>query len=740
MKFSCCLFLFFSSFLFPQDEERKYAWPLTIDNGFSSGFQEFRSNHFHAGIDLRTFQQTGYPVLAVGDGAVIQIKVAKNDTGKALYLRLTDGRTAAYFHLDHYSDEIEKTVARIRQARGKKYFGDYLFPEPLKVKEGDIVAFSGETGAGFAHLHVEIRDERGLALNPFPLLRFPGRDFSPPVIAGVLVRTRGNSLINGRSGEFYLPLTGKRNGETIGEPLVIHGPFDASVNAYDIADSGKVVGPYAVEADLDGRSLFQIAFDRFQRDDNNQLGMVYDMDNSNPGNYFFNLFHQPGFVLERANVNQDQTFSFLAEGRHSLNILVRDQFQNTAKTAVSLIRLREPVMEAELVPHPKGELLVRFTQLDVSPDSRLVFDLVEAGYRVRNIGTLDARQAIEVKSVILRFPSAENPRFLDISAVHEGQLYFRKRFPFQAAVWEFPSDLVYSVYAHRNELVIRLPDFRLPASSIRLKVVQGDRSVDVAPREEKEGLGFCFQPLNRQSLLHLKFMLFDHGTQIAEIEKTIQVVSLRDSIPQTFQLGNFVAEFASRSVYESKVLVARQEALTEAAAGFPVVDVPVSLSPFEFPFLDTVWVGYRHTERVPRADQVGIFRYHRQTRLWYYIRTSIENGNGSFFKARIISPGVFALLRDIYPPEIYLDRLSSRYRKLLKVMVVRIRERGKGVDENSLRVELNGRSLECEYDPDWAHVKIDDLPGLLAGANRLRVDVSDLAGNRTVKFFYFRLK
>lgn len=740
MKYCCGLLLILSTLLIPQDEERKYAWPLTIDNGFSSGFQEFRANHFHAGIDLRTFQQTGYPVLAVDDGAVVQIKVIKNDTGKALYLRLANGRTAIYFHLERFSDEIEKTVARIRQAKGEKYFGDYIFPKPLTVKRGDIVAYSGETGAGFAHLHLEIRDERGYALNPFPLIRFPGRDLSPPVIAGVRVRTRGNSLINGRSGEFYLPLKGRRNGGTIEEPLIIHGPFDASVNAYDIADTGKVIGPHAVEADLDGHPLFQVVFDRFRRDDNNQLGMVYDMGDSNPGNYVLNLFRQPGFVLERANVNPDQAFASLSEGRHCLDILVRDHFQNTAKAAVPLIRLREPVMEAELVPQPKGQVLVRFTQLDVNPDSRLVFDLVEAGYHVRNIGTLDARQALEAKSVNLLLPSAKNARFLDISAVHEEQVYFRKRISFPDAVWEFPSDLVYSVYAHRNELVIRLPDFRLPASSIRLKVVQGDRSIDVAPREEREGLGFCFQPLNRESPLHLKFMLFDHGMQIAEIEKTIHVVALRDSIPQTFRLGNFVAEFASRSVYEPKVLVARQEALTEKAAGFPVVDPAVSLSPFEFPFLDTVWVGYRHSERIQRPDQLGIFRCNRQTHGWSYVRTSMEEGNGSFFKARIISPGIFALLRDIYPPEMYLDRLSSRYRKLLKVLIIRIRERGKGVNENSLRVELNGRPLACEYDPDWAHVKIDDFPGLLAGTNRLRVDVSDLAGNRTVKIFYFRLK
>ena len=46
-----------SALLAAQENEKKYIWPLAIYDGISSTFQEFRSNHFHAGIDLRTFQQ-----------------------------------------------------------------------------------------------------------------------------------------------------------------------------------------------------------------------------------------------------------------------------------------------------------------------------------------------------------------------------------------------------------------------------------------------------------------------------------------------------------------------------------------------------------------------------------------------------------------------------------------------------------------------------------------------------------
>ena len=84
----------------------KYRWPLNINNGFSSAFQEFRSNHFHAGIDLRTFQKKGFPVYAISDGYIYKMRMVKHGSGRGLYLKHTDGYTSIYFHLDRFNKKI----------------------------------------------------------------------------------------------------------------------------------------------------------------------------------------------------------------------------------------------------------------------------------------------------------------------------------------------------------------------------------------------------------------------------------------------------------------------------------------------------------------------------------------------------------------------------------------------------------------------------------------------------------
>jgi murein DD-endopeptidase MepM/ murein hydrolase activator NlpD len=73
-----------------------YAPPLAATPGLSSGFGEFRTAHFHAGLDYSTDQVEGKEVRAVEDGWVERVRASGVGYGRALYLRLADGHTAVY--------------------------------------------------------------------------------------------------------------------------------------------------------------------------------------------------------------------------------------------------------------------------------------------------------------------------------------------------------------------------------------------------------------------------------------------------------------------------------------------------------------------------------------------------------------------------------------------------------------------------------------------------------------------
>lgn len=167
---------------------QKYINPMDIPMVLSASFCELRPNHFHAGIDIST-PRTGIPVKSVADGYVSRIKVSPYGYGYGLYITHYDGHTTVYGHLSEYAPKID-SVIRSEQYKLQSFEVDY-FPDmsQLPVKEGEIVAFSGNTGGSMGpHLHFEVRDTKtDEALNPLAYLEHQVPDHSAPTIYGVKV-------------------------------------------------------------------------------------------------------------------------------------------------------------------------------------------------------------------------------------------------------------------------------------------------------------------------------------------------------------------------------------------------------------------------------------------------------------------------------------------------------------------------------------------------------------------------
>jgi len=184
---STLLFLSLSTLLaqekYPQDY---FESPLDIPLILSGTFGELRSNHFHAGIDIKTQRRQGLPVYAIADGTVTRIKISLWGYGKALYVAHPNGYTSVYAHLQKFSPEIEAYIKK--EQYKKQSYEIELFPKlgELSVTKKSIIAYTGNSGGSSGpHLHFEIRSSiTEKPTNPL-LYGYDVRDATDPAVIGL---------------------------------------------------------------------------------------------------------------------------------------------------------------------------------------------------------------------------------------------------------------------------------------------------------------------------------------------------------------------------------------------------------------------------------------------------------------------------------------------------------------------------------------------------------------------------
>ncbi len=144
----------------------RFIAPMDIPLELAGNFMEPRSDHFHSGLDLRTQGKEGIPVKAVADGWVSRIKISPYGYGKAIYIDHPDGHTSVYGHLQMLKGAIADAVLDHQYKQQDFSIDWYVDKGVLPVKQGEVIALSGNTGGSSGpHLHFELRrtgDQVGL--------------------------------------------------------------------------------------------------------------------------------------------------------------------------------------------------------------------------------------------------------------------------------------------------------------------------------------------------------------------------------------------------------------------------------------------------------------------------------------------------------------------------------------------------------------------------------------------------
>jgi len=278
----------------PEYPQHYFRDPLGIPMSLAANFGELRPNHFHMGLDIRTQHRENLPVYAAADGYIARVQIGPFGFGQAIYIRHPNGYTTVYGHLNRFIAALAAYVEQ-HQYRQQSWSVDLTIPPAqFPVKQGDQIAWSGNTGGSQGpHLHFEIRrtaDE--VNLNPL-LFGLPVEDRVPPKI-NRLAWYDGDRGIYDQSPHYLPVLPRLPYGRATVVPV---SRIRFAISASDAqSGSSNPNGIYGAVLYDNGRPVIGFQMDRISYDDTRNVNAHIDYRTRATGGPFLQqLFFLPGY-------------------------------------------------------------------------------------------------------------------------------------------------------------------------------------------------------------------------------------------------------------------------------------------------------------------------------------------------------------------------------------------------------------------------------------------------------------
>jgi hypothetical protein len=343
---------------YPQDYFRN---PLEIPIFLAGNFGECRPGHFHSGIDIKTLGAENQPVHAAADGYVSRIKMEKGGFGHGLYITHPDGYTTLYAHLNKFSPALQQYLEK-EQYEKKHWDVDIQFtPSQYPVKKGDLVAWSGNTGASTApHLHFEIRNtQTEHPLNP-ELFGLPIVDKIAPLPAEVAIynghiyESEPAVYTLAKQDGIYRPVKAASktlavNRDTVQAPQGIVG---IGVNVDDYMDgSDNTIAFYTARLLMDDSLQAEVVLDDIGYDETRYINAYADYKTKQLQHKWVQcLFRLPGNRLDHIfrHLNANKGWLDFSDGKvHEVKIILADDRGNTSTIQFYVKPASPPAMQPQ---------------------------------------------------------------------------------------------------------------------------------------------------------------------------------------------------------------------------------------------------------------------------------------------------------------------------------------------------------------------------------------------------------
>ena len=711
-------------------------WPLNEPRRLSSSFGEYREGHYHAGIDLRTFGRIGLACLAPDSCTAVRLRVSPVGYGKAVYVRLKDGRMAVYGHLNGFSRELDSLSYYWRLSHGRNSCDIELSPGVVRFAPGETVAFTGSTGSPFPHLHFEMRDSAGRPFNPLVSM-YEVPDACAPILSALeVVPLSWGSLVNGSPIAFTSRFRLAHDEHyTLVDTLRLDGLFGFGVKAYDKQMLGSYrMAPYSVELAIDGKTAYRMRNDRFDYAQVGDIPLEYeDRGGAAPGRYFL-LFRKPANTMpDREGTGIIASGAgragalVLSSGLHTGEIVLRDARGNEARGLFRFIVHRYPIVEVSQsgesgAPRieidssgPEGGSAVS-TALSASMDGGRSWRAVSTAHGSLTLaGTANDAPAILYRCVARDSEGARVERFF---------AFPRRRGGADSVLCDVAAEL----RAEGLYLKIRTASALASAPSVR-----GGRSGDslgVVQTGMRDFIAFASVDSLVCGVNIFSIRGTDYRGYPLERVRAFSIYTFGTGAPASFDAsGGLAIRLRASSVRGTAAVMVRHAGdggkhsseLTPLGAPF-VLDFPLEA------FARPLQCGF------DAGRAAGLFRWDGRAG-WQCVGVPARDGG----MVDVRRSGTYAVFADTTAPVVKRPGFTRRgpgsgFFKA-RLCYVPVHERGSGIDADATTAFLNGKRVVCEYDEYRGRLAIPVLRSFPRGPAKLRIEIMDLAGNRSAAEF-----
>jgi len=710
---------------------QNYLWPTNASPYMSSSFCEYRPGHYHSALDIKTWNREGYPIFAVADGKVYKIHVSPFGYGKVLYLKLRDGRWAVYAHLQRFSPELEQAIWR-KQLKQRRYSVTFK-PENWRVKKGQVLGYTGQTGIGVPHLHFEIRCDERHPINPLHYYQSI-KDHIPPRLKELaLIPQDEHSLVDGSFLPKIIRLKQIGKGQyEMSRPVPARGIVGLAVNGYDRADGVyNKFNFYSLEMHVDGQLRFHLQYDTLDFNLTRQVEIETDHPlHVDSGRVFHKLYIEPFNQLNFYRRSLGNGLLKIDRDTVRFTITAADFFHN------------QSVIKGVLVPRPEINMALKgmkqlhqalFLRLNLpNPLSGLFFSQPDQRNKWRPIRYYEILQRKFLgtrQEMLIRLPVSDSSASrLNISLELADGTKAHRFIALRAN--DLPDPAIHIDNLGKYLAINLQPGVLVPKA--RLRIQSGDyNSVDIS-HPTSTGWQSVFPARDLQNDT-LRISWLSGNKAVLDTQMVYHIFYPGRSQSWTFFSDSLRIHCPAGTFYDTLFFQVRKEKIVDSTfcgSGFVLHAWPQVLKKriqISLSVCKPQKVFWR---------QLGIYKRGGRGR-WSFAGAAIDSAERRV-STHISSFGQFAVLADTTAPQVqWVEQVKMKRRTASTPMIFSVRDSFSGIDiARNIKAAVDGEWALPEWDPERKQVRIRPQKRLVKGEHFIDLWVQDEAGNKTRRLQY----